>query len=389
MKFGLENMTKLMAELGDPHRRFPSILIAGTNGKGSVTAMTDAALRCAGYRSARYTSPHLVRVEERFVVDGEEVTTRDLRDVIANVRGAADALVARGLLAAPPTFFECTTAAAFELFSRAAVDIAVLEVGLGGRLDATNIVAPLVTAITTIDFDHQAQLGSTLEAIAGEKAGIVKHGVPVVIGRLPPAAERVVAQVSERIGAPLLRGDFSPGAPRPGLAGRHQAENAAVAAAVLRSLKDYGFPVGEAAIRDGIAQVQWPGRLERFRHGQTDVLLDAAHNPAGARALRAYLEEIGWRDATLLFGAMADKDATGMLTTLLPAVGTVICTTPPTPRAAAASDLAAVVRRIAPGKTVESMPDPADALARACAVSAHVVAAGSMFLIGPLRGILR
>ena len=390
MKFGLENMTKLMAELGHPQQRFPSVLIAGTNGKGSVTAMTDAALQRAGYRSGRYTSPHLLHVEERFVIAGEEVTTSDLRRVVAVVKAAADTLLARGVLAAPPTFFECTTAAAFELFRRAAVDIAVLEVGLGGRLDATNIVQPLVTAITTIDFDHQAQLGSTLEAIAREKAGIIKPGVPVVTGRLPAAAGRIIAQTAAAVGAPVIEADVAADSGlRPGLAGRHQAENAAVAAALLRTLNDRGFPVAESAIREGLARVVWPGRLERFRHGESDVLLDAAHNPAGARALRAYLEEIGWLDPALLFAAMGDKDVTGMLAVLLPVVGPVICTTAPTARAASASHLAAAVRAIAPGKGVDVVTDPGEALARACALSRHVVAAGSMFLIGPLRGILR
>ncbi|HJR60080.1 MAG TPA: hypothetical protein VJ813_11795, partial [Vicinamibacterales bacterium] len=159
MKFGLENMSRLMREMGNPHRRFPSVLIAGTNGKGSVTALVDAALGAAGYRSARYTSPHLIRLEERFVVGGREVRTPDLEAAVGRVRIAVEALLARGELSAPATFFECATAAAFELFGSSQVDIAVLEVGLGGRLDATNVVTPLVCAITTIDFDHEAQLG--------------------------------------------------------------------------------------------------------------------------------------------------------------------------------------------------------------------------------------
>jgi dihydrofolate synthase/folylpolyglutamate synthase len=391
MKFGLETMTTLMAELDNPHRSFPSVLIAGTNGKGSVTAVADTGLRRAGYRSARYTSPHLVRVEERFVIDGHEVAGADLCRALQYVRAAVETLLARGALKTPPTFFECSTAAAFELFRRAAVDIAVLEVGLGGRLDATNVVQPLVTAITTIDFDHQAQLGSTIESIAREKAGIIRPGVPVVIGRLPAAAERVVAGTAERLGAPLVRAADAPviGVRRPALAGAHQADNARVAAALLRTLDGRGFSVDAAAIAYGIERVHWPGRLERFHHPNAEVLLDAAHNPAGARALSEYLREIGWPAPALVFGAMADKDARGMLSALMPAVGPIICTTAPTPRAAAASELALTVRTMAPEHEVETVEDPADALRRACAISRHVVAAGSMFLIGPLRGILR
>jgi dihydrofolate synthase/folylpolyglutamate synthase len=392
MKFGLENMTTLLAELDDPHRHFPSLLIAGTNGKGSVTVMVDTALRRAGYRSARYTSPHLERVEERFVIDGEDVTTDHLRSALDRIRTAVDALLVRGALGNPPTFFECTTAAAFLLFRRAAVDVAVLEVGLGGRLDATNVVTPLATAITNIEFDHQAQLGSTIEEIAREKAGIIKPGIPVVIGRMLPAARDVIRATADDLGAPLIVADdvaTDTGAWRPSLAGAHQFENARVAAALLGTLGDFELPVPESAVRYGIEHAQWPGRLERFRRGEVEVLLDAAHNPAGARALGDYLRDAGWDDATLVFAAMADKDAPGMLAALVPHVGRIVCTTGPTPRAAGAAELARIARTLGPDLAIESIEDPSEALARACATSSRVVAAGSMFLIGPLRGILR
>jgi dihydrofolate synthase/folylpolyglutamate synthase len=392
MKFGLENMTTLLAELDDPHRRFPSLLIAGTNGKGSVTVMVDTALRRAGYRSARYTSPHLERVEERFVIDGQEAATDHLRAALDRIRTAVEALLSRGALGHPPTFFECTTAAAFELFRRARVEVAVLEVGLGGRLDATNVVTPLATAITNIEFDHQAQLGSTIEEIAREKAGIIKPGVPVVIGRMLPAARDVIQAIADGMGAPLIvAGDVATDTPdsTPGLAGVHQLENARVAAALLGTLGDSQLSVPESAVRYGIEHAQWPGRLERFRRGRVEVLLDAAHNPAGAQALADYLREAGWDGATLVFGAMADKDATGMLAALIPHVGRIVCTTAPTPRAAGAADLARIARTLGADMAVESIEDPSEALARACATSSRVVAAGSMFLIGPLRGILR
>ena len=392
MKFGLENMTTLLAELDNPHRRFPSLLIAGTNGKGSVTVMVDTALRRAGYRSARYTSPHLERVEERFVIDGQDVTTDQLRGALERIRTAVETLLVRGALGYPPTFFECTTAAAFELFRRTAVDVAVLEVGLGGRLDATNVVTPLATAITNIEFDHQAQLGSTIEEIAREKAGIIKAGVPVVIGRMLPAARDVIRAAADGLGTPLIVADdvaTDTSAWTPSLAGVHQLENARVAAALLGTLGNFEFPVPDSAVRYGIEHARWPGRLERFRRGGVEVLLDAAHNPAGARALGDYLRDAGWDGATLVFAAMADKDAPGMLGALIPHVGRIVCTTAPTPRAAGAAELARMARTLGPDMAVESIEDPSEALARACATSSRVVAAGSMFLIGPLRGILR
>src|SRR4029079_16453815 len=197
MKFGLENIAALSAELGHPERAFKSLVVAGTNGKGSVTVMTETALRAAGLRAARYTSPHLVRLEERFVIDGDEVTTDKLRDALETVQAAATSLVQRGAMDTLPTFFEVATAAAFELFRRAAVEIAVLEVGLGGRLDATNVVTPVATAITSIDFDHQAQLGNTIASSESEKAAIVKRGVPRVCGPVPEAAERVIREICE------------------------------------------------------------------------------------------------------------------------------------------------------------------------------------------------
>ena len=392
MKFGLENMSTLMAGLGAPHRRFPSVLIAGTNGKGSVTATIDAALRAAGFRSARYTSPHLVRLEERFAIDGRDVETPLLETAVGRVRDAVERLLERGELEAPATFFECTTAAAFELFAAAAVDIAVLEVGLGGRLDATNVVTPLVAAITTIDMDHQAQLGSTIPEIAAEKAGIIKPRVPVVTGRLPAAADDVIAAVARQNDAPLVRAQVAAALPEGthlALAGSHQRDNALVAMAVLAILRDKGFSVGDDAIRQALSSVRWPGRLEMFHRGGCDILLDAAHNPAGAQALAAYLREIGWADATLVFGAMADKDVEGMLAALAPVTARIICTTAPTPRASAAAALARIASRLPVQTAVEAIEDPEAALTHACSTSRRVVAAGSMFLIGPLRGILR
>lgn len=411
MKFGLNNITKLCEALGHPERRFQPIVVAGTNGKGSVTAMVETALRASGYRAARYTSPHLVRLEERFAIDGADVSPGTLRQVAADVEAAVKGLLERGALDALPTFFECTTAIAFELFRRAGVEVAVLEVGLGGRLDATNVVTPVAAAITSIDFDHQTQLGDSLESIAREKAGIIKAGIPVVCGRLPPDADRVVAEVCAQRGARLVRaGDRVaivehadvPGAVtltthgrrlervRLALRGAHQRDNAAVAVALLDELGAAGLRVTDDGIRAGLEDVRWPARLELFAWRGVEILLDAAHNPAGARALAAWLHESGWSGVTLVFGAMRDKDVAGMLAPILPCCARVICTTPPNPRALPAGDLASLVSSlVGHDAPVEAVPDPAAALDRAREIGGRIVAAGSIFLIGPLRDILR
>lgn len=407
MKFGLENMRALTRALDDPQDHFRSLLIAGTNGKGSVTAIVETALHLQGYRTARYTSPHLERLEERFVVGGEEVEPGVLARCVARVRAAVDTLLERGALQASPTFFEVTTAVAFDLFREADVELAVLEVGLGGRLDSTNIVEPIATAITTIALDHQAQLGSTLASIAREKAGIMRAGVPVVIGRLPPEAEAVIDARARDIDAPLIRAHDVvtwPDGLQPALPGAHQVDNAIVALALLGTLEGgagppfagptsrsgayRAFPVSPDNRRRAVEAVRWPGRLERVDVPGAQILLDAAHNPAGAAALASYLREADWTDAVLVFGAMADKDAAGMLAALAPAVRHIICTTAPTPRANDAAVLAGIAAA-AGSHRVEAIADPRAAVARARELSARVVVAGSMFLIGPLRGILR
>jgi dihydrofolate synthase/folylpolyglutamate synthase len=399
MKFGLENISRLCAALDHPEHAFRSLIVAGTNGKGSVTAMVHRGLVAAGHRAARYTSPHLERIEERYVVGGDEIATARLESAVDCVRQAIERLQREGRLESPPTFFECATAAAFELFRREEVEIAVLEVGLGGRLDATNIVMPLAAAITSIDFDHQAQLGHTIESIAFEKAGVVKDGIPVVCGPLVPAAESVVRSVCEKRHARFIRATESMdleritgGAPL-ALAGAHQRNNARVAACLLDTVDGLGIRVDAAAIRAGLTDVRWPGRLERVDVSGTPVLLDAAHNPAGARALAGYLREAGWTGCTLVFGVMSDKDVPDMLKELAEVCGRIVCTTAPTRRALPA-DTAAAMARAVPGGTwsVTSVAEPAGALddaLRGGAPGRGVVVAGSVFLIGSVRGILR
>jgi dihydrofolate synthase / folylpolyglutamate synthase len=396
MKFGLENISRLSAALGHPERSFQSVIVAGTNGKGSVTAMVHRALLAAGHRAARYTSPHLERIEERYVVEDREVDTAELEDAAGVVQSAVEALVLSGTLDGPPTFFECATAIAFVLFRKADVRVAILEVGLGGRLDATNIVTPVAAAITSIDLDHQAQLGNTLSSIAFEKAGVIKPGIPVVCGEFRPEAERIIIEVCAERGARFIRAsecvsltDALRGETL-ALRGAHQRANATVAACLLDELDRLAIHSDADAVRTGLTQAIWPGRLELFQHAGAEVLLDAAHNPAGARALGAYLRDAGWTGAALVFGAMQDKDVPAMLAELAPECGALVCTTPDTPRAMEAHALAAVARRV-PGAnwSVLEVPAPADAVAVACRTNRRVVIAGSIFLIGPLRGILR
>ena len=396
MKFGLDNIARLCAALDHPERTFTSIIIAGTNGKGSVTAMVHRALVAAGHRSARYTSPHLERLEERFVIDDGEVETETLRAAAGRVRKAIDALRRDGALASPPTFFECATAMAFDLFRAAGVRVAVLEVGLGGRLDSTNVVTPIAAAITSIGLDHQAQLGSSLASIAFEKAGVIKPGIPVICGPLPAEAAGVIQAVCLDRRARMIRAAacvdvdrLTAGSPL-ALAGLHQRHNAEVAACLLTELDRLGIPIGHEAIRAGLTDVVWPGRLERFQYRDAEVLLDAAHNPDGARALRAYLESTGWQGAALVFGAMQDKDVSAMLGELAPVFDSIVCTTADTPRAMGAGALAAAAARVAGARwTVSTLPDPHTALSAATERFPRVVVAGSIFLIGPLRGILR
>jgi dihydrofolate synthase / folylpolyglutamate synthase len=396
MKFGLENISRLCAALGHPESAFDSIIVAGTNGKGSVTAMVHHALVAAGHHAARYTSPHLERLEERYVVGHDEIDTERLRRAAERVLSAAEALHQSGSLEAPPTFFECATAVGFELFREAGVRVAVLEVGLGGRLDATNVVTPVAAAITSIAFDHQAQLGNTLESIAFEKAGVIKPGIPVVCGDLPPAAERLILDVCRDRGATYVRAaecvDLTTvlAGTAVGLSGAHQRANAAVAACLLQRVDAMGIRVGDAAIRAGLTDVVWPGRLELFTFEGSDVLIDAAHNPDGAGALAIYLQQSGWTDATLVFGVMQDKEVDPMLTALAPVCAALVCTTPDTPRAMPAETLAARAAAVAGASwRISTIADPAAAVAHAAGISRRVVVAGSIFLIGPVRGILR
>jgi dihydrofolate synthase/folylpolyglutamate synthase len=386
IKFGLENVKAIVGRLDHPERAFRTVHVAGTNGKGSVTAMVDAALRAAGHRAARYTSPHLVDLTERFVIDGRPVSGQALAEAVNHVREAVEALRREGQLEVQPTFFEVTTTVAFELFRRAGVECAVIEVGLGGRLDATNVISPDATAITSIAFDHQLYLGSTLRDIALEKAGIIKAGVPVVVGEppsVPDEARAVIDEVARSRGAELIASATSDLADRTvGLRGDHQRRNAAVALGLLRTLDRKGIEVSPAATAAGLANVEWPGRLDlrRLEDGR-ELLLDAAHNPAGAEALAQFLATPGGK-LPLVFAAMRDKDIPGMFAALLPEVASLVVTRATTPRSAEPSLLAAHARALAPLLPVAvelSLPAALDAAWRS---SPRIVVAGSIFLLG-------
>ena len=406
VKFGLDSIRSLCAALDHPEHRFRSVIVGGTNGKGSVTAMVAAALRAAGYRVARYTSPHLVTINERFWIDGRPVGTRELEAAIERVRTVVERLEASGVLSAPPTFFEATTAVAFELFARAGVELAVLEVGLGGRLDATNCVEPIAAAITSIDLDHEQMLGHSLAAIAREKAGIVRPDIPVVVGRMPAEARAAISGACRDRGSLMIRADRrftgtvtlvdgrtvlrstrtparSYGTVTLGLCGRHQADNAAVAVSLLESLAHVGVDVSLEAIRAGLRTTDWRGRLETvvLTDGRR-LLLDAAHNPAGTAALAAFLREVHPTPLPMVVAVMADKSIDAMLAQLAGCASRVVLTRTRGRRAADPLALAARATRLAPDVPIEVQPAIDDALAAAWGHGPMICVAGSIFLVG-------
>jgi len=346
-KYGLESIRLLLERLEHPERAFKSVIVAGTNGKGSVSAMIDSIARAAGHSCALFTSPHLVSIRERMRVRGREISEEDFARGASVVREASEALVNEGALDAPPTFFEQVTAIALNHFRESGAGLAVLEVGLGGRLDSTNAVQRIVSVITSIEYDHQNILGNTIEQIAGEKAAIIVTGARAVIGRQHHQAatavlmrrclEANVLPVFANEPARVEPGDFGQikfdyesstshyAQLVLGLRGRHQAENAASAIEAAELLNDSGFPIAREAIIKGLARVDWPGRLELIED-RPAILLDGAHNAAGARALRQYLDEFWPVPITLVFGAMGDKDIDRMAGDLFDIATTVVLT---------------------------------------------------------------
>ena len=379
MKPGLDAIRAVMASLGNPQDSLRCIHIAGTNGKGAVAAMLDSVLRAAGYRVARYTSPHLVAINERFFTDGEPVTD----DALAAAADEVLPVIARlerdqGL---EVTFFEALTAVAFVLFARARPEVTVLETGLGGRLDATNIIAsPLVSVITRIGLDHCDWLGTTHAAIAAEKAGIVKPGCPVVCGAMPPEALDAIRRVAAEKGSPLTVAQ--PWTPPAGFAlfGAFQEENAATVKAVLDVLP---FTIPGAAIADGLARVVWPGRCQRVAKGGVTYIVDGAHNPEGAAALARVLD--GMAPVGLVAGFCGDKDVSGHLLTLAPHVSRAWAVPIRNDRSLAPEHVAMRMRSAGildatPCAAVPKALSAAAAWARETGNS--VVVCGSLFLVG-------
>lgn len=389
----LERMRAALALCGDPHRRYATLHVAGTNGKGSTAATLEAILRASGRRTGLYTSPHLVDFTERIRAGGDTIPRAEVVSLVAELRSR---LAAHDLAL---THFEFATLVGFEWFARIGVEVAVVEVGLGGRLDATNLVAPVGTAITAIAHDHEAWLGETLAAIAGEKAGIVKPGIPVVTGALAPEAAAVVAARAAAVGAPVLRagvdgllvpGDGGLVFRGPGgvswdrlalaLPGAFQRENAAVALTLLAAVRA-ALPCDGAAVRAGLAGVRWPGRLAVVAEAPR-VVVDGAHNPA---AIAAVLEElpglVGARPLTLVFAVMADKAWRAMLATLVPRASRIVVTRV----GRRGLDPAALAREIRAPTPVRVETDPRAAVAAAIAETPRdgvVLVIGSLFLAG-------
>jgi dihydrofolate synthase / folylpolyglutamate synthase len=411
-KFGLENISLLAADLGNPHRAIPCTHIAGTNGKGSTAAILESILRSAGLRTGLYTSPHLERINERIRLNGEPVSDEIFAAAWTRVHSSIESLMASGRLDAHPTYFECVTAMAFLVFAEQRVDFTIYEVGLGGRLDSTNIVAPEVAIITTIDFDHENFLGHSIAEIAAEKAGIIKLGVAVVSSVTRPEARALIAQKCVEMRAQLREIDkewrleempSSEGFHRasatskdspveliiaPALPGRFQLRNALAAATAARILSESGkFHIEDQDIERGIANVQWPGRLERLSENPA-IYLDGAHNPSGARELLDFWQhDLAGRRIILIYGAMRDKAVDEIAGILFPHAHEVILTEPRQARAISAALLLEITAHLASQRPA-IIRDPLQAFDHAIETARDndvVVAAGSLYLVGDLR----
>jgi len=402
-KEGLTNMRAVMARLDNVQDDIPMVHVAGTNGKGSCCAMIERVLREAGYKTGLYTSPYIERYNERIRINGMPIEGRKLAALVEQVWPVIEDCRREGLCI---TEFELGTVLAFLAFAQEKVDIVIIEVGLGGRLDPTNIITPLVSVITEVGMDHMHFLGNTIEEIALEKAGIMKRGVPVALGPQEKAALGVLTAAAKGLGIPVIDPDatrvretsrdvtFDVSLPGEtikdltvSLRGRHQAENACAALGALYALRKRGYAIPLDTIRSGMADVHWPGRLEYFGN----VILDGAHNEPGVRALCRYADD--WLDkekTVLLSGMMEDKDVAQMTKRLSSRVRCVVAAQPDVPRAMAAQKLADTFAQH--GVCAYAHADVKEALARARALAGKdgtVLCAGSLYLIGALRTILR
>jgi dihydrofolate synthase / folylpolyglutamate synthase len=409
-KFDLENITVLAERLGRPDRAYSTAHIAGTNGKGSTAAFLESILRHTGFRTGMNTSPHLEKINERIRINGEEISDESFSAIFTRLQALIEELLAAHKLRAHPTYFECITAMAFEAFARERVELGVFEVGLGGRLDATNILSPVVTVITRIDFDHENFLGHSLREIAGEKAGILKPRVPVVVAEQRPEAREVILARAHQFGCPVIEtakafqiADESPqnGFFRarvteltsgdsfeiaPSLPGRFQLQNALTAVAAARQLAARGFCISAKDVTEGIANTVWPGRLEKLQ-SSPDIYLDGAHNPGAARELARFLKQnFAGRKIWLIYGALRDKAVDEIAGQLFPFASEVMFTEPRTSRAISAPRLAEIASHHASSFSVISSAEQAldQALAEAAPNDAIFIT-GSLYLVGQLR----
>ena len=425
-KFDLAHMRVLLEALNHPERKFPGVLIAGTNGKGSTAATLASILRASGLRTGLYTSPHLVRINERIRISGSEISDDDFALLHDVVDRTAERLVEEGELPWHPSFFEMLTAIAFEYFAQNKVEIAVLEVGMGGRLDATNVIKPRVSVITDISLDHQKFLGNTVTEIAGEKAGIIRPGGVVVTLPQQPAANDVIGNTILELGAQGVSAvpyvpPVSPGSDEyltrtpesaaecmasryplqvmgkqisveTPLVGRHQLRNIAMAIATAEVLSHQGFPITPETIERGIRETRWPGRFQVMpaRGTAPEYIFDVAHNPAGAWALRSTLSACYEdRPLTFVFGAMRDKAIGEIAEILFPLAARVIATRADNPRSATPDEIREAAARTA--TDIEDAIDVTSALDRACSLAGPrgiVVITGSIYIVGEAMRVL-
>ncbi len=413
IKLALANSYCLMDLMDNPHRKFRTVHVAGTNGKGSTSSYLAGMLMAAGFRVGLYTSPHLVSFTERIRINGTPIGEARVVDLAQRVRDAYRRLpAADGNTEISPTFFEVTTAMAFTCFAEEGIDIAVIEVGMGGRLDSTNVIRPLVSVITNIDLEHTDFLGSTIEQIAGEKAGIVKPGVPLVTGVVQPEAMRVVEGAAAKQQARILRlgKDFSAEYAGIGseqifdyrgiqvhyrglrlqMLGRYQIDNACLALAAVECLRDTGIKVDENAVRLGLGQARWEGRMERVMNSP-DIFLDGAHNPASAKKLSVLIRDLmpAYRRLILIIGILGDKDYRGIVSELAPLADHVVVTKPQYSRALNVQVLADEICRLhAHVSTAETV---GEALSRArdmASVDDLILVTGSLYVVGDARALL-
>ena len=390
-RFGIDRMRLLAAALGHPERAVPCLHVAGTNGKGSVSAMLDAILRAAGWRTGMYTSPHLVHIGERVQVDRHPLTEEEIIAYATELEPVAERLAARDPGDAP-AFFELMTAMAFLQFARKGCDVSVIEVGLGGRLDATTVVTPEVAVITSIAMDHCEILGNTLGRIAAEKAGIIKPGRPLVVGRVPPEAEEVIARIAAERGAPVrwvrqVYGDDLAAYPRTSLEGDYQRWNAATATLATESL-DARWRITPAVIRAGLAAVDWPGRWQRTRAGGRLVILDSSHNPEGAAVLASNLARLvaeTGRRPLVITGILGAVRARPLLAAIAEHAAEIVLVPPDQPRACSVEELRALIPQsftgpVRAGRVEVLFPGPGRCTAGP--PDGVVVVTGSLYLLG-------